>query len=429
MYKYGFILGRVFTLSLAELFVVLAKLKTPIKILEASWEVLIIETDQQLDFEKLQRTLGGVIKIIKIVDFVKKREQDSVNFTLENYFKPSKLKKDYLKNASGKTQFGVSIYLLDRDLKAFGEPKRLGMFIKRSLQDAGASIRLVLPEFNALSLASVAVTHNQLLQKGAEITVLAGHEKIYVGKTLVVQDFEDYGRRDYQRPVRDEVQGMIPPKVAQIMINLANVVDGQTILDPMAGIGTLVQEGVLLGYRMIGTDKNKHAIAGSEKNLEWFRNRYKIAKGRFHVEITDVVQVSKVIDNLVRVGALQYIAAVVTEGTLGPIYSQLPTQNEMKENFKTLLDLYKKAFEQFLQLLPPKGRIVLCLPAYKRNASEYIMFPNLDPLASLGYNQIAILPPEVAKKMPFLKLTDRQTAIYDRKDQIVAREIVVFEKN
>src|SRR5690606_22324116 len=99
-------------------------------------------------------------------------------------------------------------------------------------QDTGASIRLVLPEFNSLALASVAVTKNLLLEKGAEICVLAASDKVYVGKTLQVQDFEDYGRRDYQRPVRDEEQGMIPPKVAQSMINLVNAPAGATLLDP-----------------------------------------------------------------------------------------------------------------------------------------------------------------------------------------------------
>ena len=50
-------------------------------------------------------------------------------------------------------------------------------------------------------------------------------------------------------------------------------------------------------------------------------------------------------------------------------------------------------------------------------------------LESLGYNLLAIISPELAKKFKFLKLTQRGTAIYDRKDQIVAREIVVLEKN
>ena len=198
-------------------------------------------------------------------------------------------------------QFGVSIYILDMSLlqrppansrpqngkdnfgqfertnNIFSEPKRIGMMIKKGLTETGASVRLVLPEFNSLALASVVVTKNLLLQKGAEICILAGKDGVYTAKTIAVQDFEDSGRRDYQRPARDEKQGMIPPKVAQIMLNLSGAKTGESILDPFCGIGTIIQEGILLGYKMLGSDINKKAIKGSEQNLEWFRNRYKIS--------------------------------------------------------------------------------------------------------------------------------------------------------
>ena len=95
--QYAFILGRVYTLSLAELFSVLAQYpELEIKILDVSPEILIIETASSLDVEKLQKQLGGTVKILKIIDIVKKREQDSINFALQNYFKPSKLKTDFL---------------------------------------------------------------------------------------------------------------------------------------------------------------------------------------------------------------------------------------------------------------------------------------------------------------------------------------------
>ena len=57
------------------------------------------------------------------------------------------------------------------------------------------------------------------------------------------------------------------------------------------------------------------------------------------------------------------------------------------------------------------------------------MFPSLDFAADLGYTLVDIISPVLAKNLKFLKLTARNTAIYDRKDQIVAREIVIFEKN
>ncbi len=425
--KYAFILGRVYTLSLAELFLIFKRLKITANIVDVSPEVLFVETEQQIDFNKLQRELGGVVKIAKVIDEIDKKPTDFINFSLQHYFKPSKLKNDFLKNSKGKIQFGVSIYLLESDVKAFGEPKRVGMFIKRAMQDSGASIRLVLPEFNSLALASVVVTKNLLIDKGAEICILASNTKLYVAKTLVVQDFEDYGRRDYQRPVRDEKQGMIPPKVAQTMINFANANQNDTLLDPLCGIGTVVQEGVLMGFRMLGTDLNPKAIAGSETNLEWFRNRYKIPNGKFHVEIADTREVSKVVENLGKLGAFPQINGIVTEGYLGPMYSEFPSPEEIKANFKELSELYTAAFKDYLKFLPKGARVVICLPAYKKS-QNYLMFPDLDFITSLGYNFVDLMPSILADSMPFLRLSDRKTAVYDRKDQIVAREIVIFER-
>lgn len=427
MKQYAFVLGRIYTLSLAELFFYFQRKNIALNILDLSPEVLVIETDQAINVEQVQRDLGGTIKILEVVDEFKKREQDSINFVLRHYFKPSRLKNQFLNKAKGKIQFGVSVYLLDPEIRAFGEPKQLGMFIKRGMQDAGASIRLVLPKFNSLALASVVVTKNNLLQKGAEICVLAGAAKLYVAKTLVVQDFEDYGRRDYQRPVRDEKQGMIPPKVAQIMINFASTKSNAILLDPMCGIGTIVQEGILLGYRFLGTDINRLAISGSEKNLEWFRNRYKIAKGKYHFEISDVAQVSAVVENLKAINAFSHIDGIITEGYLGPLYSEFPPAEEINANFKELETLYTKAFQDFLKFLPKGAPVVICLPAYKKKDS-YTLFPNLDFIKEIGYSIKDLIPQDLVQNVPFLKLTDRGTAIYDRKDQVVAREIIIFVK-
>lgn len=443
--QYAFILGRVYTLSIAELAAILEKPDAslnltgePIKIIEASEEILIIETSKPLNTEKLQKQLGGIIKILQIIDFIKKRPQDSLNFALKHYFRPSTLKKYFLKNYKGKIQIGLSVYLLnislaDRhptnneqrpEINIFSEPKRIGMMIKKTLVESGCSVRLVLPEFNSLSLASVVVTKNLLLQKGAEICIIAGEDRVYVAKTVIVQDFEDYGRRDYQRPTRDEKQGMIPPKVAQIMLNLSGCKQNDTILDPFCGIGTIIQEGLLLNFKMIGSDINKNAIKGSEANLEWFKNRYHISPGKYGLETEDATKIAGLIEK-----SGQKISAIVTECTLGPIYSIFPKKEEIENNFINLKNIYAASFVEFTKILPSKGKIVMCVPAYRKAKNNYEMMPTIDWGKDLGYNLVNLISPAISKQMKFLKLTSRGTAIYDRKDQIVAREIVIFEKN
>jgi tRNA G10 N-methylase Trm11 len=419
---YAFVLGRVFTLSLAELIEVLRNKDISFVLLAVSKEAAIIEVEQSLDFESLQKELGGTIKIVKIIDSLKKRDRDSINFALQNYFKPSTLKKDYFKEYTGKKQFGVSVYTLHPSVQAIGEAKRLGMSIKKSLQVGGISLRALLPEFNSSALASVVVTKNSLLQKGAEICVFAGIEKVFVGRTLVVQDFEDSGRRDYQRPVRDEKQGMIPPKVAQIMLNFAGAKKGSAILDPFCGVGTVLQEGILLGFKVAGSDINRTAILNSETNLEWFRNRYKVAPGKYQVETADVKDIASIFPQT-------KFEAVVTEGSLGPMYSYLPKDNQMQANLEALKGIWLNAFTEFKKILKPGAKVVICLPAYKTTDTDYKLFPSVDFITDLGYTIEDHFPEQVRKIVPYLRVTARNSMIYDRKDQVVAREIITFVNN
>ena len=135
------------------------------------------------------------------------------------------------------------------------------------------------------------------------------------------------------------------------MLNLSGCQKNDTLLDPFCGIGTIIQEGMLLGFKMVGSDISKNAIKGSEQNLEWFRNRYKIAPGKYGLEISDAAKIAELIDKSGR-----KINAIATEGTLGPIYSKYPSNEEITKNFKDLGNLYKKCFTEFSKFLPKNGR-------------------------------------------------------------------------
>jgi len=422
--KLAFHLGRVYTLSLAEILSVLDRRGVKYEVVELFTEILLLEVDEEIDVPSLQKRLGGTVKIMEVRDEVKrKKSTDYLNFTLKEYFNSQILKNKFLRGYTGKIQFGVSLYPLYERANLRGQVKRVGMDIKKLLQDAGVSCRLVQPEGFATSLPSVAVTNNHLLEKGAEIDLLVAEKKIYIANTLTVQDFADYGRRDYQRPSRDSRIGMLPPKVAQIMINLAKYtpeerMKGAYILDPFCGSGTVLQEAMLIGFKVLGSDILKEAVDATESNLNWFRNRYKLPPGKFKVEQSDVGQMSEHFQGL-------EIVSVITEGTLGPAYSELPKDKEIRENFEKLGKVYVNAFKEIKKILKPGRTVVTALPAYK-TAKGYISFPAVDKILELGYLIEAPVPEEMLKKYSFLKVTPRNSIIYDRKDQVVVREIITF---
>ncbi|MDP3741044.1 MAG: hypothetical protein Q8R08_01815 [bacterium] len=423
--KYAFNLGRVFTLSLAELFAVFENMRLSFRLVDLYREVLIIETEIALDIPKLQKLVGGTIKIMQVLDSLGRKKDLSPSLVFKDYFDAKMLKEQFLAHYSGKIQIGVSYYPMAKELPFRGDNKRVGFALKDMLTAAGYSVRLVLPQSGGLSLPSVVVTGEHLLEKGAEIDFLVGTERVYLAKTLTVQNFEDYGRRDYQRPARDMQVGMLPPKVAQIMVNLAQLPATtvgnlkHAILDPFVGSGTVLQEALIMGHKGVGSDISPKAIENSEKNLEWIKNRYKLPPGRFELFVSDAKDLAQ---NLPKIE----IDAVVTEPTLGPIYTTVPKPKEIESNFKNLEKIYVAAFTALKKILTPGKRLVIALPAY-RVGTSYSFFPGIDKLAKLGYDILDPLPNVVLEKYDFLQVTPRKSVIYDRKDQFVSREIFIFK--
>lgn len=416
-----------FTLSLAELFSVFEDMGLNFRLVDLYREILIIETETEIEAAKLQTGLGGTIKIMRVIDSLGRKQTLGPAAVFRDYFDETILKERFLTSKlSGKIQIGISIYPLARQLPLRGENWRLGLLIKKSLASAGSSVRIVLPQRDAISLPSVVVTHEHLLEKGAEIDFIVGSEKVYICKTLTVQDFEDYGRRDYQRPVRATQAGMLPPKVAQVMINFAHAPrvssDNKAtaaVLDPFVGSGTILQEAMIMGMRVVGSDISEKAVEAAEKNLLWIKNRYKLPPGRFEVVISDVKDLE---ENLPKYS----YQAVVTEGTLGPAYDSVPDRREIKKNFKALEKIYLEGLREMKNILPPGRRVVIALPAY-RTPAGYEHFDIVDKILKLGYDIVDPLPKVLLERFDFLEVTARHGIIYDRKDQFVSREIFIFQ--
>jgi tRNA G10 N-methylase Trm11 len=55
-----------------------------------------------------------------------------------------------------------------------------------------------------------------------------------VGITVLFQDVDEYSARDYGKNVRDMDVGMLPPKLAQMMLSISGEARG--IYDPFVGL-------------------------------------------------------------------------------------------------------------------------------------------------------------------------------------------------
>lgn len=84
--------------------------------------------------------------------------------------------------------------------------------------------------------------------------------------TLACQDIDSYTRRDTGKS-RDMVVGMMPPKLVQMMLNLAldSEMKNPGIYDPFCGLGTTLIEAANMGMtRIYGSDLSKEMVSASE---------------------------------------------------------------------------------------------------------------------------------------------------------------------
>ena len=384
--KYFFILGTNPTLSLAEISNFFPK--TKISCIQK--DVAILETDDAFDAQKTIKQLGGIIKIGQINAVADKN--NLLGLIIKN-----------LNIASiGKFKFGFSYYGKEKF-----NIKPLAMELKKYLRAKNISCRWVTSKEKTLS--SVVVGQNKLTSKGVEIVLINTSNQLTLGQTLAVQPFKDLSFRDYNRPARDSQSGMLPPKLAQIMLNLSHASHDQTILDPFCGSGTIITEAMLMGYQnLIGADISKKAVEDTKANIEWTKKNYPIFDANYQVYKLSATDISKKLKP-------NFIDAIITEPYLGPQRGKVDIDKTKKE----LEPLYTKTLNEFAKILKPKGRIIIIFP-YLLNRHE--INPNL--------NKFKIINPlpYTLQKNQFTKLTARQTIVYGRPGQKVWREIVVLEK-
>ncbi len=95
--------------------------------------------------------------------------------------------------------------------------------------------------------------------------ILSG-DKCYFGKVLFSINRSGYdtrnpGKRDFFHP------GVMMPRMARTLANIANVQEGDRVLDPFCGTGGILIEAELLGAAAIGSDFDPLMVQGSRQNI------------------------------------------------------------------------------------------------------------------------------------------------------------------
>ena len=376
-----FIFGRTPGLSLAELtsFYPEATLLRPdIAVISGT-----IENPQDII-----HTLGGTVKIVETMGDVEELSEDSLLPILLSEARDNHI------------TFGLSAY-------GTRMPDKLSSLVKKQLTLRGLVARYVETKHDE-ALSSVVIAKQQVV----ELVAIPQGQHFLVGITRAVQDFEDWNKRDFGRPAADPKAGMLPPKVARMIVNIAlrgaDAGHHPMVVDPFCGVGTVLAEALLVGANVSGSDISETAIAHAKKNIEWLRREYPIIAHMYaNIFVGDATHLSKYM-------AVDSADVIVTEPFMGENLDKKDLANLRPERVKNILrgleKLYIGALKEWTHVLKTNGTIVMAMPAYDMGRAVMRVKNVVDRCESLGYT-LFTGPIE-----------------YSRPQAVVRREFYVFKK-
>ncbi len=415
------ILGRQPALGLAEL----ESLYGAEHIKPLTGAALLDIPAEQINF----RQLGGTIKVAQVLAVLPDHDwKKLVEYLID------KIPEHLTSAPEGKFTLGLSVYGLK---VSPAEINRAGLQIKKVVSQSGRPARVVPNKTPALSSAQV--LHNKLIHKGGwELIFIPDGDKVILAQSLFVQDIEAYAARDQVRPARDARVGMLPPKLAQIIINLAagrpetrmdehwDKGDGLgrfMVLDPFCGTGVILQEALLMGYSVYGTDIEPRLVEYSKKNLQWLVEQNPKLEGKTALEIAD---------------ATNYrwpgFSTIASELYLGRPLAKLPESPKLREIISDVNTITSKFLKNLAPQLKAEQQICLAVPAWREPNGELVKLPLIDPVesASLAHKGRAFHRIDRLTDMGYtysdLKHVRRDDLVYFRENQVVARQLLRLRK-
>lgn len=352
MTKYVFVLGSAGELAWTEINSLFpqAVRNTPKTAVLISNQVL-----KSIQFERL----GGVIKAGQILNLPE--------VTPEAIY-------GYIKNEVTKKDFGISLV----DFQNFNLSE-FSRDIKKLAESENLHLRYILPKSDQI-LSSVQADPSKV----TEFLIFPYADKPVVAKIDFVQDYRNWANRDFQRPDLDSRRGMLPPKVARMILNISGITGTDDILyDPYCGMGTILAEGMMMGAkRVIGSDQSADAVASATRNLNWIKSKYELSS-EFDLFQADATHIA---DNW----NYGEVSLIVTEPYMGSRMIGLSKydKDKLKNIAKGLDKLYIGSLREWYRILKNGGKVMIAVPRFYTGNSVITVKKVIDTCEKLGYTKL-----------------------------------------
>lgn len=359
-------------------------------------DVALVDTDR-FDIQMI----GGTQKAGRVVQEFPHTNWAAISRTLtDRYAKEWAL-------SDQKVTFGISVYGAPN--MRVGDINHTALQLKQKVKKAGVSVRLITnttPELNT------AVSHHNKLglnPQKIELMVILGRNRALLVESTGAQNITALARRDQGRPKRDAFVGMLPPKLALMMVNMGlgtESAQSSRMLDPFCGTGVVLQEAYLRGCTVHGSDLNPKMVDFTTQNLQWLTQTHLSKTGRVGtIEIGDAMKH--------RWSADEQFTTVVCETYLGQPFSATPSPAKLREVRGNCNHIITQFLHNIAPQLPSGTRLCVAVPAWR----------------DLKTGVITRLPLTHEIEKHGFTLLNQRALLYYREDQVVARDLLILTKN
>ena len=427
-----FISGKNWKLSLAELASYLEARKIKFEVQFFSKEFFAVSVEEGFSASTIE-DLGGTIKIgevkakfqTQIVKeaFLQKSKQAQSQIT-ESLASSGSV--DEMAKLTEKVFFGISVYCTEKTLRPLSWviQRFVGSAVKGELAGYGKKSKFMgfSKDRKFAQLSHVEVLKKNLVENKAEVLLCIGKEETWVATTVAVHNPFEFQKRDIYKPNQRKIFAM-PPRIARIMVNLSSCTPGKVLLDPFCGVGTILQEALLAGAKVVGVDVNPWCVKAANENLEWLKREYSLEGTEFRVLQGDVSRLAQKIGQ-------ETVDCIVTEPDLGPALRQVPTGPYALKIIQKLEPLYFGFVEEAHRVLKRDGRLVLVTPYINTRSGKSVTMPIGEKLENCGFKRVQPLTKEMFSEgaVGLEELVGVSSLVEVDERHKIGREIHIYEK-
>lgn len=424
--------GKNWKLSLAEIIAFLEAREIEFEVCQLSKEFFVVRNYKTSNALAIS-DLGGILKIGRVTSdfateivrkaFIQKDKQAQEQ--IKTSITKGSMITEMLEASSGKTVFGISVYCAEDTLRPVSKriQRFVGSTIKRELAAQGRKSSFIGFSRNREQpqLSPVEVLKKNFVGKKTESLFCVGKKQTVVATTVAVHNPFEFQKRDVGKPIQRKIFAM-PPRLAKIMVNLTACTTGKLLLDPFCGVGTILQEALLTGAKVVGLDINSWCIKATKANLNWLKKEYGLKGAEHSVMQGDACKLT---------GKLEVeVDCIATEPDLGPALRQVPTSPYAEKIINKLEPMYYSFLKEAFKVLKKGGRLVLVAPYLRTRSRGPVTMPVAEKATKIGFKKVypfqeKIFGEDVEVKC---KMAEMASFLDLEKRHKVGREIFVVKK-